>query len=40
VSTVATELGDPGGIVLDGDGALYIAETAHHRILRMSAGRR
>jgi hypothetical protein len=40
VSTVATDLGDPGGIVLDGDGALYIAETAHHRILRISAGRR
>jgi hypothetical protein len=39
VSIVATELGDPGGIVLDGD-ALYIAETAHHRILRVSAGRR
>jgi hypothetical protein len=37
VSIVAAELGDPGGIVLDGDGALYIAETAHHRILRISA---
>ena len=36
---VATELGDPGGIVLDGDGALYVAETAHHRILRVSTGR-
>jgi len=41
VSIVAAELGDPGGIVLDGDGALYIAETALHRILRIaSAGRR
>ena len=41
VSIVAAELGDPGGIVLDGQGALYIAETAHHRILRIaSAGRR
>lgn len=39
VSIVATELGDPGGIVLDGDGALYIAETAHHRILRIAVGR-
>jgi len=39
VSIVATELGDPGGIVVDGDGALYIAETAHHRILRLAGGR-
>jgi hypothetical protein len=36
VSTVASELGDPGGIVLDHDGALYVAETAHHRIIRIS----
>ena len=36
VSIVAAELGDPGGIVLDGHGALYIAETAHHRILRIA----
>ncbi len=41
VSTVAGELGDPGGIVLDRAGALYIAETALHRIIRISgAGRR
>ncbi len=41
VSTVASELGDPGGIVLDREGALYVAETALHRILRISpAGRR
>ena len=41
VSTVASELGDPGGIVLDRDGALYVAETALHRIIRISpAGRR
>jgi hypothetical protein len=39
VSIVASELGDPGGIVLDGHGALYIAETAHHRILRIAVGR-
>ena len=41
VSVVASELGDPGGIVLDRDGALYVAETALHRIIRISpAGRR
>jgi hypothetical protein len=39
VSIVASELGDPGGIVLDREGALYVAETALHRILRIS-GRR
>ncbi len=39
VSTVAGELGDPGGIVFDRAGALYIAETALHRIIRIS-GRR
>ena len=41
VSVVASELGDPGGIVLDREGALYVAETALHRIIRISpAGRR
>jgi glucose/arabinose dehydrogenase len=41
VSTVASELGDPGGVVLDREGALYVAETALHRIIRISpAGRR
>jgi hypothetical protein len=41
VSTVASELGDPGGIVVDRDGALYVAETALHRIIRIvPAGRR
>jgi hypothetical protein len=41
VSIVASELGDPGGIVVDGAGALYVAETALHRIIRISAaGRR
>ena len=34
VSTVASELGDPGGIVFDRAGALYVAETALHRIIR------
>jgi hypothetical protein len=36
VSTVATGLGDPGGIVLDGDGVLYVPETALHRIIRIA----
>jgi hypothetical protein len=36
VSTVAGELGDPGGIVLDRGGALYVAETALHRIIRIA----
>lgn len=40
VSIVASELGDPGGIVLDHEGTLYVAETALHRIIRISpAGR-
>ena len=41
VSIVASDLGDPGGIVVDRDGALYVAETALHRIIRIvPAGRR
>ena len=39
VSIVARELGDPGGIVLDSEGALYVAETALHRIIRIVPGR-
>ena len=35
VSVVAAELGDPGGLVLDDGGALYVAETALHRIIRI-----
>jgi hypothetical protein len=41
VSTVASDLGDPGGIVVDRDGTLYVAETALHRIIRIvPSGRR
>jgi hypothetical protein len=41
VSTVASDLGDPGGIVVDREGILYVAETALHRIIRIvPAGRR
>ena len=36
VSIVASELGDPGGIVLDAAGALYVPETALHRIIRIA----
>jgi hypothetical protein len=36
VSVVASDLGDPGGIVLDRTGALYVAEAARHRIIRIS----
>jgi hypothetical protein len=36
VSIVASELGDPGGIVLDPDGVLYVPEGALHRIIRIS----
>jgi sugar lactone lactonase YvrE len=35
VSIVASELSDPGGIVLDREGVLYVAETALHRIIRI-----
>lgn len=35
VSIVARELGDPGGLVLDRDDTLYVAETALHRIIRI-----
>jgi hypothetical protein len=36
VSIVASELGDPGGIVFDASGALYVPETALHRIIRIA----
>ena len=36
VSIVASELGDPGGIVLDARGALYVPEAAVHRIIRIA----
>jgi hypothetical protein len=39
VSIVASELGDPGGIVLDPEGALYVPEAALHRIIRISPAR-
>ena len=41
VSVVATELGDPNGVVVDAAGAIYVAETALHRVIRIrpDAGR-
>ena len=36
VTSVARELGDPAGIVVDRAANLYIAETALHRIIRVS----
>jgi hypothetical protein len=35
VSSIARDLGDPQGIAVDKNGALYIAETALHRIIRL-----
>jgi hypothetical protein len=35
VTSVARDLGDPQGIAVDRSGALYIAETALHRIIRL-----
>lgn len=39
VTVVARELGDPGGIVLDPEGVLYVPEAAVHRIIRISPTR-
>ena len=35
VTTVASELGDPGGVAVDDEGRIYIAETALHRVIRI-----
>lgn len=40
LSIVASELSDPGGIVLDPSGALYVAEAALHRVIRISPANR
>ncbi len=37
VTTLAENLADPQGIALDGRGALYLAESALHRIVRLRA---
>lgn len=36
VTTVAQDLGDPGGISVDRAGRVYVAEAAHHRIIRIT----
>jgi len=36
VAVVARDLGDPAGIAFDGAGTLYVAETALHRIIRIT----
>jgi hypothetical protein len=35
VAVVASELGDAGGIVVDDEGRLYVADTALHRVIRI-----
>jgi hypothetical protein len=37
VTSIARELGDPGGIAIAPDGSIYVAETALHRIIRLRA---
>jgi len=36
VDSIARELGDPAGIAVDREGAVYVAETALHRIVRLT----
>jgi sugar lactone lactonase YvrE len=36
VTTVASNLADPEGIALDAEGHLYVAESAFHRIVRLT----
>jgi hypothetical protein len=35
VTTLVSELGDPGGVAVDGAGNIYVAETALHRVIRL-----
>lgn len=37
VTTVASNLADPEGIALDGQGHLYVAESSFHRVVRLRA---
>lgn len=39
VSVIASELADPGGIAVDREGHLYVAETALHRVIRIRPAR-
>jgi hypothetical protein len=36
VESIARELGDPAGLAIDREGAVYVAETALHRIIRLT----
>jgi len=36
VTSIARDLGDPAGLAVDRDGAIYVAETALHRIIRLT----
>lgn len=38
VTGVASELGDPGGVAVDAEGRIYVAETALHRVIRIVGG--
>ncbi len=35
VTTIASDLGDPGGVAVDAEGRIYVAETALHRVIRI-----
>jgi hypothetical protein len=35
ITDIAWDLGDPNGLAIDASGVIYLAETAHHRILRI-----
>lgn len=35
VTTIASDLGDPGGVAIDPEGRIYVAETALHRVIRI-----
>jgi hypothetical protein len=39
VTTIAAELGDPNGVAVDADGCIYLAETALHRVIRITPAR-
>jgi sugar lactone lactonase YvrE len=36
VESIARELSDPAGLAIDREGAVYVAETALHRIIRLT----
>jgi hypothetical protein len=40
VTLLASDLGDPGGVAVDAEGQIYIAETALHRVIRIKPDHR